>query len=91
VNYLLIEVREREKPEGYSLDAGMLRRAIHKFASETGIDESDMIIRYDQPTTFYGGPTHWDEIRGIMNDFRSVIETKRRRKPWHRRGTERTV
>jgi hypothetical protein len=78
VNYILIEVRERDKTDGHSLDAGIIRRAVHDVARRYGIDESDMIMRHDQEFTFYGGLNPWRSCREVMEVIKADIERYRR-------------
>ena len=47
-HYIIIEVREREIPGIRRTDAGNLRKAIHDFCTEQGINAADAVIREDR-------------------------------------------
>lgn len=59
-HYIIIEVREpvdaagNANPNARMLDAGRVRKVLHKFYEDAGIDASDMIVRGDRTYNFYG-------------------------------------
>lgn len=71
VNYIIVEVRERDKPKGYSSDAAMIRHILHKELEESSIDYTDMLIRYDKFQDWGGNHNYWFEVHKI---FGKIVE-----------------
>jgi hypothetical protein len=78
ITYILIEVRERDKPDYYTTDAGLIRKHLHNFLTEHGqIKATDMIYKEGGRTTYYGTPNHWHVLRGIFAELRHEIDRRR--------------
>lgn len=76
VNYILIEVRERD-PARAAADSGFLRHLLHGLVTEHGLDTADVLVRHDRARSFTGAPEPWDLIRTA---FWSLMPRRRGRK-----------
>lgn len=47
-HYIIVEVRERHDHKYGVTDAGMIRKVIHEFCKEKGINAADTVIREDR-------------------------------------------
>jgi hypothetical protein len=69
VNYILVEVRERD-PHSPVRDTAYLRSRLHEVVTSLGLDAADMIIRPDRL------PDRWQQARDLL-----AAVTGRRRPP----------
>jgi len=67
-HYILIEVREREDRK-YGTDAGDIRRVLHEYIKEAGINAADQIYREDMERVPFL------RLRSPYKQIREIFET----------------
>jgi hypothetical protein len=73
VNYIIIEVRERDKHPNARTDAGMIRHALHEYITAQGLEAATMISRWDREFTYYGGAQFWNPLRVMFKNWRNGV------------------
>lgn len=94
-HYIIVRVRERrggdpkQRREVGSLDAGVIRRAIHSVADEYEMNVSDILIRGDRTVNYYGQPEPWDAVKRIFDHVMNTAKNthaERLRSGWYVRN-----
>ena len=68
-HYIIIEVRdEPENDPRAPTNAARVRKAIHKYSEQAGINLADIIVRGDTSHDYFGHPTIWPLVSTLFSE-----------------------